>query len=130
MKSTTIGGDIKLNSISGNIECQTTGGDLKIVSKDGSVNARTTGGDIFIDYFGENKEIRISTICGNINLTIDENFEGYFSLSTIGGDIINDFQMTNIYERRQNKLDGEIGRREPRVELKTTGGDIKIIKRK
>lgn len=130
VKSTTTGGDIKLNSISGNVECQTTGGDLKIVSRDGSVNARTTGGDIFIDYSGENKGIKASTIGGNINLTIDENFEGYFSLSTIGGDIINDFQMTNTYERRQNKLEGEIKKREPRVELKTTGGDIKIIKRK
>lgn len=130
IESYTSGGDIILKEISGDINSTTTGGDIRIQSKNGSVNAKTTGGDIMIDYSGENKGIIASTVGGDIQVTLDQNFEGSFYLTTIGGDIRNEFQLTSIYEKKSSKLKGEIAKKEPRIECKTTGGDIKILKRK
>ena len=130
VKSHTSGGDIILREISGEINSSTTGGDIKIQSKNGSINAKTTGGDITIDYAGENKGIIASTVGGDIYLILDKTIEGFFSLSTIGGDIINEFNLTSLYEKKSSKLEGELNKKEPRIQCKTTGGDIKIIKRK
>lgn len=130
VKATTSGGDIRFEEIFGDVNCSTTGGDIRVQMKNGFMFAKTTGGDIFIDYSGEGKGIKASTIGGDIRLTLDQNFEGYFYLSTVGGDITNDFNLTNIYERSSSKLQGEINKKEPRIELKTTGGDIRVIKRK
>lgn len=130
VKASTSGGDIKLEEIYGDVNCTTTGGDVRVQMKNGDLYAKTTGGDIFIDYSGEGKGIKANTVGGDIRLTLDQNFEGSFYLSTIGGDIINDFKLTNIYEQSSSKIQGEINKKEPRIELKTTGGDIKIIKRK
>jgi DUF4097 and DUF4098 domain-containing protein YvlB len=125
----TTGGDMKLEEIKGDVNCSTTGGDIKIKSQDGKVNAKTTGGDIVIDYSGSNKGIRANTVGGDVRLILDSNFEGYFYLSTLGGDINYDFQFTRIFEKRSSRLEGEINKSEPRVECKTTGGDIVISKR-
>ncbi len=128
VKISTSGGDIKLEEISGDVSCQTTGGDVRIISRDGNIDAKTTGGDIIVEHSGVIKGIKATTVGGDINLKLEPNFEGYFNLSTIGGEILNEFQLTSVYERRPSKLEGEINRKEPRIELKTTGGDIKVSK--
>lgn len=129
VNATTTGGDIRLEDIEGDVSTSTTGGDIRLKVKNGSVSARTTGGDIVIDLYGKEKAIKASTVGGDIRVTLDDDFQGYFNLSTIGGDVYYDFQMTNIFSRSSSKLEGELNRSEPKVECKTTGGDIKILKR-
>ncbi len=128
-KAITTGGDIKLEKIEGETYCTTTGGDISIQSSNGKVYATTTGGDIYIDYSGVNKGIKASTVGGDIRLTLDEMTEGYFYLSTIGGDIDNQFSLTKIYSYKSSKVEGEINKPDPRIECTTTGGDIRIRKR-
>ncbi len=125
----TTGGDIRLEEIEGDVTSTTTGGDIRLKVKNGSINAKTTGGDILIDLFGKEKGIKASTVGGDIRVTIDDDFQGYFSLYTIGGDVYSDFQMTNIFSKSSSKLEGEIQKSEPKIECKTTGGDIKILRR-
>ncbi|MCR4417013.1 MAG: DUF4097 domain-containing protein [Ignavibacteria bacterium] len=125
----TTGGDIRLEEIEGDVNCTTTGGDIRIKVRNGSVSAKTTGGDIIIDLYGKEKGVKASTVGGNIRVTLDNDFQGYFSLSTIGGDVSYDFHMTNIFSKSSSKLEAEVGKSEPRIECKTTGGDIKILKR-
>lgn len=130
VKAFTSGGDIHLEDISGDINCSTTGGDIQVQLKNGSVTAKTTGGDILIDYVGQSSGVKATTVGGDIKLILDQNFEGYFYMTTIGGEIYNEFNLTNVYERKSSKLQGELNKKEPRIECKTTGGDIRIIKRK
>lgn len=130
VKTFTSGGDIRVEDINGDVNCSTTGGDIRIQSKNGNVTAKTTGGDIAVDLSGENKGIKASTVGGDIKLILDPSFEGFFYATTIGGDIYNEFDLTNVYERKSSKLQGEVNKKEPRIECKTTGGDIRIIKRK
>lgn len=130
IKAFTSGGDIQVEEIYGDVNCSTTGGDIRIQSKNGNVTAKTTGGDITVDLSGENKGIKASAVGGDIKLILDPNFEGFFYATTIGGEIYNDFELTNVYERKSSKLQGELNKKEPRIECKTTGGDIRIKKRK
>jgi len=126
----TTGGDIRLDGIEGDVSSTTTGGDIKIEVKNGNINAKTTGGDIVIDLYGKDKGIKASTIGGDIRITMDDDFQGYFSLQSVGGELYYDFQMTNIFSKSSTKLEAEIGKSEPRIECKTTGGDVKILKRR
>ncbi len=125
----TTGGDIRLEEIEGDVNTSTTGGNIRLKVKHGLVSAKTTGGDIVIDLYGKEKAIKASTIGGDIRVTLDDDFQGYFNLSTIGGDVYCDFQMTNIFSKSSSKLEGELKKSEPKVECKTTGGDIKVLKR-
>lgn len=129
VKTITTGGDIKLEKIEGETYCTTTGGNISIQSNNGKVYATTTGGDIYIDYSGVNKGIKASTVGGDIRLILDEKIEGYFYLSTIGGDVDNQFSLTKIYSYKSSKIEGEINKPDPRIECTTTGGDIRIRKR-
>ncbi|MFN4111162.1 MAG: DUF4097 family beta strand repeat-containing protein, partial [Ignavibacteria bacterium] len=130
VKTFTSGGDIRVEDINGDVNCSTTGGDIRIQAKNGSVTAKSTGGDITIDLLSENKGIKASTVGGDIKLILDPFFEGFFYATTIGGEIYNEFDLKNVYERKSSKLQGEVNKKEPRIECKTTGGDIRIIKRK
>ena len=125
----TTGGDIRLDGIEGDVNSTTTGGDIRIKVKNGNVNAKTTGGDIVIDLSGKDKGVKASTVGGDIRVTLDEDFQGYFSLNSVGGDLYYDFPMTNTFSKRSSKLEAEIVKSEPKIECKTTGGDIKILRR-
>lgn len=129
VKAVTTGGDIKLEKIEGETYGTTTGGNISIQSSNGRVHATTTGGDIYIDYSGVNKGIKASTVGGDINLILDEMIEGYFYLSTIGGEIDNQFSLTKIYSYKSSRVEGELNKPDPRIECTTTGGDISIKKR-
>ncbi len=122
----TSGGDIKVENVSGDAVCTTTGGDIRITSYYGKVDAKSTGGDIIIYHYGETTGINAATVGGDIILSLNSNFEGYFSLSTTGGDVRNDFELSDYIHRRSSRIEGYLRKIEPRVECRTTGGDIRV----
>jgi DUF4097 and DUF4098 domain-containing protein YvlB len=102
----TMGGDIKLGYLSGNIKLETTGGDINVSEITGESDLKTSGGNIKVSTFKGN--IIANTSGGNINL---EGSDGEIKAETSGGDI-------KVKYTGNNNMG---------MTLKATGGDIKVI---
>ncbi len=102
----TLGGDIKIGILKGNIKLETTGGDINVSEITGESTLKTTGGNIKISMFKGN--VTANTSGGNINL---EGSEGEIKAETSGGDI-------KVKYTGNNNMG---------MTLTTTGGDIKVI---
>ena len=75
-KVKTMGGDITINSAAKFVDAVTYGGDIEIKEVDGRVDAKTYGGNIEVNEIGtgEGKDIDISSLGGDITLTVPANF--------------------------------------------------------
>lgn len=75
-KLKTMGGDITINSASKFVDAVTYGGNIEINEVDGKVKAKTFGGDVDVKFTGsgEDKDIEITSLGGDINLSVPENF--------------------------------------------------------
>lgn len=102
----TLGGNIKVGMLSGNVKLETTGGDINITELIGESVLKSTGGNIKVSSFKGN--VTANTSGGDINL---EGTEGEIKAETSGGDI-------KIKYTGNNNLG---------MTLITTGGDIKVI---
>lgn len=102
----TLGGNIRVGTLSGNIKLETLGGDINISEITGESVLKTTGGNIKISLFKGN--VSANTSGGDINL---EGSEGEVKAETSGGDI-------KVKYTGNNNLG---------MTLITTGGDIKVI---
>jgi hypothetical protein len=100
----TIGGDVKLSALTGNIKLETSSGDISVSEITGESNLKNTGGSIKVTAFKGN--LTAYTTGGDIKI---EGSEGEIKAETAGGDI------------KVNYTGNNMG-----MTLKTTGGDIKI----
>jgi Putative adhesin len=97
----TSGGDIGLESISGQARLRTSGGNLKLDRIEGAVDGGTSGGDISLRE--GTASVKLNTSGGNIHV---DRAGGEADLSTSGGDIV---------------IDSVRGR----LSASTSGGDIR-----
>lgn len=78
----TSGGDIAVDSLSGDVHARTSGGDLKFARIDGDLDGGTSGGDITL--LEGTARARLTTSGGDIRV---ERAGGLTEVSTSGGDI-------------------------------------------
>jgi len=98
----TMGGDIRLRDVGGDLKMKTYGGDIEIGNIGGNANVTTYGGDIKVDKVGG--DATLDTYGGDIRL---RGATGSIDVSTAGGDIT----LFNITGR---------------VDAKTSAGDIYV----
>jgi hypothetical protein len=101
----TIGGEIKIVNLTGNIKLETAANDIYVYEFNGESDLKTTGGNIKVSTFKGN--VKAITTGGNINL---DGSEGEINAETSGGDIKVKYAGNNLG-----------------MTLKNTGGDIKLI---
>src|SRR5579885_1522069 len=79
----TMGGDIVVQRSAGNLVAKTMGGNIDIVSLRGSADAGTMGGEVRVnvDANGPGHDIDLSSLGGDIELTLPANFDGKFDVS-------------------------------------------------
>jgi len=75
-KVKTMGGDITINSAAKFVNAVTYGGDIEIKEVDGEITAKTFGGDVDVNFIGkgENKDIMLTSLGGDINLKVPQDF--------------------------------------------------------
>lgn len=93
-KLNTAGGDIDVISFKGDLKANTAGGDIKLNGSDGEVIANTSGGKIDLTYKGENKEITLNSMGGDIILSLPSDFKADCKLMTMNGEIKSDITIT------------------------------------
>ncbi len=75
-KVKTMGGDITINSAAKFVDAITYGGDVEVKEVDGKIKAKTFGGNVDVKMIGagDNKDIDLSSLGGDITLTLPPDF--------------------------------------------------------
>ncbi|NQS98969.1 MAG: hypothetical protein HQ591_10985 [candidate division Zixibacteria bacterium] len=118
----TSGGDVKISSCEGNIDCSTSGGELELYDIKGILSAATSGGDIICVRCGDELDLRTSG--GEIEL---KELSGTVHAKTSGGDIeVSRVEGDCIVKTSGGEITLEHIKSIKLIEAITSGGDIEV----
>lgn len=145
----TMGGDIHITSAGDHVKATTMGGDIQVDAIDGWADLSTMGGDVTVRMVGDGtkgkRDVEISSMAGDIELTLPANISATFDLKTEYEDsrlnkprITSDFPVevnessrcSHEHDRPCKSLEGrgKSGDGTHRIHIRTVEGNI-IIKK-
>lgn len=133
VKLSTSGGTITAGRLVGPAELRTSGGDIKVDAVEDTVNAHTSGGDVRVMFEGRLKgDSSLTTSGGDVRATVGPEAGFHLAASTSGGDVRADGLTITIEHGGVGKssLSGDVNGGGPRLELRTSGGDVNVVVRK
>lgn len=124
-------GDIDVINTPANIILDSTSGNTNLSGISGSVDLRSTSGRVSVSVDGKPEPINISSISGDVKLYMDSGSEFELSAKATSGDINTDFEITvkgtgNDFSK---SIDGKSGNGGSLISIRTTSGDIDLIKK-
>jgi len=148
LNAETSGGSIRLRGCTGPTDVHTSGGSIRIEKAAGPVNAKTSGGSIHVDEVMGTIDARTSggsieafisqqptatcnleTSGGGINIYLADDVGLDVNARTSGGSVSTDFPVTVTGELKRSELHGKINAGGPEIYLRTSGGNIRLLKR-
>jgi hypothetical protein len=118
-----VAGDITASTVNGETEVKNAHHNLKLNTVNGSIKAE-------MDALGDGQSVSLDAVNGELELTVPENTDAAFSVSTVNGQIASDFP--NLQPKKEfpvgNSLDGVLGRGGARVKAGAVNGTIKFLK--
>jgi hypothetical protein len=123
------GGSIKIGQVAGPVKAETSGGSIDIESAGGAVTASTSGGGIRAHIHAQpTSSSRMVTSGGSVILYLDPSVAVDIDASSSGGRVISELpvRVTN-FTSAKSKLTGQVNGGGPMVELRSSGGSIKIL---
>lgn len=130
-----------INSTSGDIEVVNTPADITLISTSGntdlsgisgSIDLRSTSGRVTLSVDGTKpKAINVNSTSGDVRLHLDSGAEFELSAKATSGDINTDFEITvkGTGNNFSKTLDGKSGNGGNFISIRTTSGDIDLIKK-
>ena len=114
-------GNVKASSINGRVAARGLMGEAKLSTINGPLQATFTRLD-------DSKSIALSSVNGNLTLTIPSNANASVRAGTVHGGISSDFEGLKVKhgEYVGHSMDGQIGTGGPRIKLGNVNGGIKI----
>ena len=109
-------------------ELEASSGKILIDRFTGDLKAQASSGDIKIKYseFNNNADVTVSS--GRIELTLPEDSEFKLSAKASSGDITCEFPITVTEKQKDNLLEGVVKSDNNEITLKSSSGDIKVLK--
>ncbi len=124
----TSGGSIKIKKAMGEIIARTSGGGIKIEEAMGAIDANTSGGSVTAYISKQPKQdCRLKTSGGSVKIYLETNVSVDVNAKTSSGRVRTDFEITGVVEKKSVR--GEINGGGPELYLRTSGGDISILKK-
>lgn len=147
----TSNGSIDIDKFAGAADLKTSNGRVKASGVEGAFSARTSNGSIDVDIEAldkgrplvlsssngsinlslakwQNNEVRASTSNSSINVRLPEGVEAEVKASTSNGNITTDYEVTTT-QMSKTRLSGRIGGGGALLDLSTTNGNIRLMKR-
>jgi DUF4097 and DUF4098 domain-containing protein YvlB len=123
----TSGGSITARSIRGRLAAETSGGSIEIDDVSGRVEAETSGGSIYASFApGNGQGGRLRTSGGDVRVKVDASLGLDIDASSSGGSVISDVRIETQGQSERGRLSGRLAGGGPRLELRTSGGSIRI----
>jgi DUF4097 and DUF4098 domain-containing protein YvlB len=121
----TSGGGINVEKVRGDVDANTSGGDVRLLNIDGGIKGHTSGGNVRVSLAGANRGISATTSGGNVEVTLPRGTSGNVTASTSGGSVKTDIPVTTTVIK-EGRLDGTLNGGGQPIELRTSGGDIRL----
>jgi hypothetical protein len=124
----TSGGGITASEVVGAVDAETSGGSIRISDIDGAVRASTSGGGISVRFSGAPAG-DLGTSGGSIEVEFPEGSGAELSARTSGGQIHVEPELAVSGEIDSGRVRGRIGPGGAKLELETSGGNIRVRER-
>lgn len=125
LRARTSGGSVRLAGVRGDIEVRTSGGNIKIEDAGGEVDARTSGGSISASFVHEPWG-RLETSGGSVSVEFAADAGADLDARTSGGTVQIDRDIDARGKGNKHRFHGELNGGGPPLELRTSGGSIRI----
>ena len=124
----TSNGPIRGNGVTGALDIETSNGRVELTDVNGPVAARTSNGAIDLT-FDAVRDVRASTSNGGISLRLPAEPAASLRAHTSNGAIHSDFDVTAHGLISKRSLEGAIGAGGPLLDLSTSNGSIRLLRR-
>jgi len=124
----TSGGEVQIDEVEGRIDVETSGGPMELNDVSGPVRAHTSGGEISVR-FTRPPAGEIRTSGGGIELEFPEGAGLALDARTSGGGVELDLPVAPGGEVGRDRVRGDLNGGGQRVELRTSGGSIRVRER-
>jgi hypothetical protein len=124
----TSGGSITIESAKGDVDATTSGGSCDINEVMGNINAKTSGGHIKCHITNQpTDDCSLKTSGGSVTVHFDKDTAVDIDASTSGGHVTCEHEITIKGKIEKSALKGKINGGGPTLNLKTSGGSIRIL---
>ncbi len=121
----TSGGGIRISEVGGRVDARTSGGSIELDEVEGPVEVRTSGGSILVR-FNDAPAGELKTSGGSIEVEFSEEAALDLEAETSGGRVKIDSEIRVLGVLTRDQVKGEINGGGPVLQLKTSGGNIRI----
>jgi len=121
----TSGGRVHVSDVTGSIEVRTSGGRIEVLDVGGPVAARTSGGPVEVRFNGAPAG-HIQTSGGSIEVEFAEGYGMFLDARTSGGRVRLDEEFVLRGNMERSRAELEVNGGGERLELRTSGGNIRI----
>jgi DUF4097 and DUF4098 domain-containing protein YvlB len=131
LSAKSVDGDLRVDDARGNVTVETVDGRISVDGTVRALQARSTDGRIEIDVLpgsAMDSEWSLRTTDGDIRLTLPENFSADLDVSTGDGAIHSDHAITITGTTSKHRLAGKMAQGGNLLRIRTTDGDIAILK--
>jgi DUF4097 and DUF4098 domain-containing protein YvlB len=124
-----INGGLELENLSGAVKANSINGRVAARGLSGPVNLSVINGalEVSLDRLGEGQSINLSSVNGQVTLTLPSDASAHLRASTVHGSIRNDFNLpVRVGEYVGRDLEGRLGTGSARVRLSNVNGQINL----
>lgn len=127
LEAETSGGAIQLGKVGGPVDAQSSGGAIQLREVRAAVNAETSGGAIEVSFAAQPAGgSRLSTSGGDVKVYLSDGLG--FDLDARGNEVRCDFSI-DAETKSLGRLAGKLGGGGPELSLRTSGGDVRVLRR-
>lgn len=150
LEAETSNSSVEVERVEGNVRLHSSNGHIRAERVNGAIEASTSNSKVSIDADRPDKPIRVdtsnsgveldlppgfssgvhvSTNNGSITLRLTNDANAHISAHTSNSSIDTEFEVRARGEFSRNRLDGEIGSGGPLIDLSTSNGSIRLLKK-
>lgn len=132
IRAATASGDVTVKNASGSIKASSASGDVNVLDVSGEVSASTASGDVEVSItrLEGTGNMSFSSASGDVNVRMPANLDADVSLSTVSGDVKNDFGITVERDKwgSGSRAKGRLGNGSRMVKLSSASGDVSLLR--
>jgi len=124
-------GDVEFdfNGSDGDITVDSSSGKITVKELDGHAVLKSTSGDIEVVFSGFQDDSKIEASSGEIDVELPRDASFVLDSRTSSGRIRIDFPVTVVGEIKKDRISGSVGDNGPKLDIKTSSGNISIRSR-
>lgn len=125
----TVSGRVEAQGLTGEVWVHTVSGALTLAVGSGTVHAETISGSVTLDHIdaGAGDDLRVTTVSGAVRMRLPWDADVVARLHSVGGDVTSAFP--ELRDEGTRLVHGVLGSGSGRVWVKTTSGDIALLRR-